>query len=222
MQTDEKKTLSFGNATLEKLMEVVTIKQVINPDKFRKWFDYKYEINDNEETFLKELIEINIIFLPTYNEKNLIVKFIGPVLNKIKFYTENVKEWYGYKLECELNGYILKGEPDFMLASGLTLPEKAYFFLQEYKRTEHKLPFPEYQVLAGMLTAMTLNKTNLIRGSYLIGRYWNFVILEKLENGNYEYFVSKGFDCLDIDSLKQIYVNLKAVKSMIKEELAGN
>ncbi len=33
-----------------------------------------------------------------------------------------------------------------------------------------------------MLAAMTLNKTKTIKGGYIIGRFWNFVILEKLEN----------------------------------------
>ena len=58
----------------------------------------------------------------------------------------------------------------------------------------------------------------MIRGAYVIGRNWNFVILEKLENGNYEYFVSKTFDCLNFDSLKQIYINLQAVKYFITNE----
>ncbi len=63
-----------------------------------------------------------------------------------------------------------------------------------------------------MLAAMTLNNTNTIRGGYIIGRLWNFITLEKLENGNYEYFVSNGFDCLKFIDLKQIYINLQAVK----------
>ena len=63
-----------------------------------------------------------------------------------------------------------------------------------------------------MLATLALNNTNTIRGSYVIGQIWKFVILEKLENGDYEYFVSKSFDCLDFDNLKQIYINLQAVK----------
>ncbi len=63
-----------------------------------------------------------------------------------------------------------------------------------------------------MLTALTLNKKNKIVGGYVIGRYWNFLILEKLENGDYEYFVSKGLDGLYFDDMKKIYIILKAVK----------
>ncbi len=54
-----------------------------------------------------------------------------------------------------------------------------------------------------------MNQKNLI-----IGRYWNFIILDKLENGNYQYFVSKGFDCLDFVELKKIYIYLHAVKHL--------
>ena len=130
MKEENKNIITFRNATLEKLMDVVDIKQIINDAKFKEWFSYKYEINTDESGFLKELIDINKIFLPTYNEQNLLVKFIGLIINKIKFHTENIKEWFGYQLSCELNGYILKGEPDLMLASGFTVPAKS-MFLQE-------------------------------------------------------------------------------------------
>ena len=63
-----------------------------------------------------------------------------------------------------------------------------------------------------MLVAMTLNNTKIIRGNFIVGRVWSFIILEKLENDNYEYYVSKPFDCLNFDDLKQIYINLQAVK----------
>jgi hypothetical protein len=38
------------------------------------------------------------------------------------------------------------------------------------------------------------------------------VILEKIGENQFEYFVSKSFDSLDLDDLKQIYIILQAVK----------
>ena len=120
----------------------------------------------------------------------------------------------GSNIFCELNNYILQGEPDFIVATGIEAPEIPFFFLQEYKRALNPTGNPELQILAAMLTAMTLNKTKIIRGGYVIGRYWHFVILEKLETGNYQYYVSNTFDCLKFEDLKQIYINLQAVKHL--------
>ncbi len=115
-------------------------------------------------------------------------------------------------MRCKLNNYFLNGEPDFVVATGIEEPKTPYFFLQEYKKSVNPTGNPEFQVLATMLTAMTLNNTNEIKGGFIIGRTWTFIILEKLENDNYEYFVSDGFDCLRFSDLKQIYINLQAVK----------
>ncbi len=212
LQLKKKKSLNFQAATLKKLMEVVNIKHAYEEDKFNEWFLYKYEVQEEEELFLKKLIERNRSLLSSYNEQTLTTKFIAPVLNKVKFDNEHVKDWYEYGITCKLNGWILSGQPDFFVATGIEEPEVPYFFLQEYKREVKSSGFPNYQVLTAMLAALTLNKTRIIRGGYIVGKLWTFIILEKLENGDYEYFVSKGFDCLDYENLKQIYINLQAVK----------
>jgi hypothetical protein len=66
--------------------------------------------------------------------------------------------------------------------------------------------------LAELLVATEKNKTNIMRGCYIIGRSWFFVILEKIIENQFEYVVSKSFDSLDLEDLKQIYVVLQAVK----------
>ncbi len=62
-----------------------------------------------------------------------------------------------------------------------------------------------------------------IKGAYIIGAIWNFVILEKLAEDKYQYFVSQNFDSTKIDDLKGIYKNLMFVKneiiSQLKEDL---
>ncbi len=220
LSSKREKKLNFRAATIEKLAEIVNIEQADEEGKFEEWFSYKYDIKKDEELFLKELIKENKFYLNSYNERTLTVKFIGRVLNQIGFRDKRVKDWYEYAISCKLNGWILSGFPDFFVATGRTEPKTPYFFLQEYKRGIKSSGDPENQVLAAMLTAMTLNKTKTIKGGYIIGRFWNFVILNKLENTlpnkkndvRYEYFVSKGFDCLDYEDLKKIYSYLQAVK----------
>ncbi len=202
----------FRNCTLKKLMQVVNIKKLKKHSKFYEWFSYDYKISEKEKDFFLELIDIHELHLSSYSEQKLSIRFIGAILNQINFHYENVKDWYGSEISCELNGFILKGKPDLIVATGIDEVEEPYFFIQEYKKSINPSGNPEYQLIAGMITAMELNKKNKIYGSFIVGRIWQFVILEKLENGNYEYFVSYTFDSLRFQDLKQIYKNLQGVK----------
>ena len=62
---------------------------------------------------------------------------------------------------------------------------------------------------------MELNNWKTIRGAYIVGSIWNFVILEKLGKDSYQYFVSINFDSTKIEDLKSIYKNLLFVKNEI-------
>ena len=103
-----------------------------------------------------------------------------------------------------------------MFSKGLKRSEKPYFFIQEFKKGK-KPTDPEPQLLAEMISAVELNKTTTIRGAFITGAIWNFVILEKLGVDKYQYFISSNFDSTKIDDLKGIYRNLKFVKNEIIE-----
>ncbi len=215
------KIINYQNINYRDIAKVVNIKPVYSETKFNNWFLYKYKISTSEETFLKNLIEKNKANLSIYNEAKLLVRFISQVLMKVDFDTGEIKDWYNDLLSGEVNGYKFSGRTDFMVAKGEAYPEKPYFFIQEFKRTTpHNNPL--YQLLAEMIVALEINKTNIMHGGYIYGKHWEFVILEKLETTipnkkqevRYEYFTSKSFNCLDIDHLKQIYINLQAAKAL--------
>ncbi len=207
-----KEIISFGFINLKKLNKIVNIQRVINDKKFDEWFNYNYKISEEENKFLKYLINSRKLYLPYYNEQKLSMKFIAPILNKVDFCFANIQDWYSSEISCELNGFLLKGKPYLMVATGIETPEKPYFFLQEYKKSINSKGNPEFQVLAAMITAIELNKNNKIIGSFVIGQYWKFIILEKIEIEKYEYFVSESFDSLKLNDLKKIYNNLQSLK----------
>ena len=208
---ENKTEITFRKASFQDLEKIVTIKKKLQKDKFKNWFSYKYEISKTDNIFLQTLIELHELYLPTYNENQLKMKFLSPILNKINFFFDDIKDWYDYPMSAIVNGTLLKGRPDFMVAKGSEIPQNPYFFIQEFKQIE-TIASAKDQLLAEMLAAMEINKKTILHGGYIIGQDWKFVILEKLKNQNYEYFVSKQFDCLDIDHLRQIYINLQAVK----------
>jgi hypothetical protein len=67
--------------------------------------------------------------------------------------------------------------------------------------------------LAELISAIELNNWITIKGAYIVGAIWRFVILEKLEKNKYQYFVSQNFDSTKIEDLKDIYKNLMFVKN---------
>jgi hypothetical protein len=160
---------------------------------------------------LEKLIQKHRRRLPLYSEEKLKMKFLSPILNQVDFLTNDFQDWYDSTISGFVNGVELKGFADMMVAKGIYEPEKPYFFIQEFKPSKPDRD-PEVQLLAEMLVAIEKNNSTILRGSYIIGRNWYFVILEKIGENSYEYFVSKQFDSLELDALKQIYINLQAVK----------
>ena len=213
---EQKETKIIASYTFSKMTYKI-LRKVTNiikkrPEKiFDEWFNYNYKIKPDEEDFLSELIHEEGMYLQNYNEELLKACFIIPLLNKVKFKTENFRDWYSYEISAIVNGYELSGKPDFMVATGTIEPGKPYFFFQEFKKSR-TTSNPDYQVLSEMAVAMEINKTNILRGVYNIGKWWTFVILKKLNKDKYEYYESSSFDSLKINELKQIYINLQAVK----------
>jgi len=109
------------------------------------------------------------------------------------------------------NDFIIKGITDFVVAKGLEYPEKPYFFIQEFKKG-FQYSNPEPQLLAELISAVELNDFKQMKGAFIIGENWNFVILNKLDQNKYHYFISRTFNATQINDLKCIYKNLLFIK----------
>ncbi len=206
----KKKFISFSRVTYTQLSEIVKLKPVDDEEKFNDWFNFQYSISDEEIKFLKNLISENKFYIENYTEDELKIKFLSLLFNKISFKTEKSRDWYQRPLSATINGEIIGGLVDFVVAKGEQEPQSPYFFIQEFKRSKHA-SLPKEQLLAAMIVAMELNKTTLMRGAYIISQNWTFVILEKVDNV-YQYYLSESFDSMTLRSLKQIFINLQAVK----------
>ena len=205
------KSLSFSRVTFADLQKLVQIEQISRQDLFDEWFGFAYALRDEERDALQKLIERNWRYVLSYSEDELKIKFVGPLLNLVDFQRDGVRDWYQRPLQTIIHDVTLHGYVDFMVARGVKEPDRPYFFIQEFKKTKFEVD-PEDQLLAEMLAALTLNQVEVMRGAYIIGQEWRFVILRKIAPDAYEYAVSLIFDCLNIDHLERIYTNLQAVK----------
>jgi len=213
---------SFSKITDNQLRDLVDIQKELNSDKFLNWFTNYIKISKESEKFFITLILENKDLIYDYNEEDLKVNVIIPILNRVKFksFDNKFRDFYELQLRYETDKFIFSGTTDFVVSKGLIRSTKPYFFIQEFKKGKVNSD-PEPQLLAELICAVELNNWKNIKGCYIIGAIWNFVILEKLGEDKYQYFVSANFDSTKIEDLKDIYKNLIFVKNeiidMIKE-----
>jgi hypothetical protein len=209
-------SFSKKNLSFEDLQQIVDIEEKIDFSLFKNWFHFEYDISNDTKTFLNQLISKNRLFFDDYLEEELKAKFLIPILNQVDFVTNDCRDWYERPLKIKLNHIELSGNVDFMVAKGRSKPIVPYFFIQEFKKLLTPSN-PKYQLVAQMLVALNLNQSKVIKGAFVIGKYWNFVILKKTTNNKYVYFVSEDFDSSKIVDLEAIYKNLIFVKQEIKK-----
>ena len=206
-------TYSFSTIKVEELESIVDIEQNFNKSIFTQWFDNQITLAQDIPLFLEQLLEKESDYLEYYHEEDLKIKFITPILNKIDFTVKEIaiKDFYESQLRYKTDRFILNGTTDFVVSKGVKNAKKPYFFIQEFKQGRVRSD-PEPQLLAELISAVELNNWKTIKGAYIVGSLWNFVILEKLGEDSYQYFVSINFDSSKIEDLKTIYKNLLFVK----------
>jgi len=210
---------SYSKIGFSELKEMFNIKiSLEHKGIFNEWFQSEIEINEDDTNFLKELIRKNGALLKTYKEEDLKIKFISKILSKVDFfsYENNFMDFYEENITYETEEFILTGTTDFLVSKGLRYSEKPYFFIQEFKRNKGAKD-PEPQLVAELISGLELNNWKTIKGAFIIGSIWNFVILEKLGENKYQYFISENFDSSKIGDLIEIYKNLLFVKQEIME-----
>jgi len=198
------------------LKKLVEIEQNLDDSIFDEWLNNQIEIDHSIEVFLKDLIADNKSLIERYGEEDLKVNFIVPILNKVRFksYEKKIRDFYELSMSYVTEQFILNGTVDFVVSQGLVESNKPYFFIQEFKKSED-YGNPRPQLLAELISAVELNDWKFIKGAYITGGNWHFVILEKLALHKYQYFISQNFDSTKIEDLKSIYKNLLFVKNEI-------
>lgn len=198
------------------LKKLFDIEKKLSQNIFNSWFNNDICLTTDIVQYLEELIEQNSGLIDDYNEEELKIYLISPLLNKINFLLkdEEIRGFYELPMNYTTDKFILNGTVDFVVSKGLLESKKPYFFIQEFKRSE-EYGNPRPQVLAEMISAVELNDWKFIKSAYIIGGLWHFTILEKLDLHKYQYFISQNFDSTKIEDLKSIYKNLLFVKNEI-------
>ncbi len=213
---------SFEKWETEEVEQTFGIKFFRGMPLMNEWLLFQKTLTDEQEKISENLRASLIDFVNFWNEEDMKVFFIVPMLQIVNF---SVLDKYRVFMEATLEANLtdvqgnlctLRGRVEMVVATGKQRPQTPFFFLNEYKAQRKVVTDPQGQLLIAMLAAQAKNNgMNLpIYGLYNIGQNWFFVIL-----AGKEYTVSQQFDATDKDDLKQIINALQYVKAHIERNI---
>ncbi|MDX2305187.1 MAG: hypothetical protein NW226_20420 [Microscillaceae bacterium] len=207
---------SFEHWLFEDVEKEFGIVRIKKHPSLLAWLDVKPSgVLHSNITRLQDLLEDSI---ETWNEDELKMMFIAPLLTEINFnYLPHYKVFTQRLLYLQTENVEASGKVEWMVATGKQTPQRPFFFLHEYKAEKNTSNDPLGQLLIAMVDSQMINENpeKLLFGAYAIGRFWFFVILQ-----NKEYSVSRAYDATQKDDLSDIVLILEKVKHHIHQELA--
>lgn len=215
------KKYHFRQCTLTQLDDDFGLRQLFSSTLLDNWLQTDGDLSVYEQAALPHLRHLLTINAPGWNEQELALHFIGPLLSLVEF-----SEPYRFNLFAQrkigavipgLDDEIdLSGEPDGMIATGYREPKVPLFAFTEYKRQIDPEGDPAGQTLAAMLVGQALNGNHApLYGAYVIGSDWRFMVLE-----NKYYTISRDYSALS-DEIFDILRILKALKVIILDLTAA-
>jgi len=205
---------SFETWTLEDLEIEFNLKRIKKSETLENWISTKLEIEKNKKQYIDFLKDKIYKYINTWNEDELKMQFIAPLLMLVDFNSDYYKSFSQRTIKSKINNIEVGGKVDFMVATGLYKPKSPFFFLHEYKPARKAINDPDGQLIIAMLASQIENNNhNPIYGIVVEGKFWNFVVLE-----NNNYIISRSFDATT-DYIYKIYAILCKVKDYIDELL---
>ena len=201
---------SFSKWTIEDVEETFHVVLHKYDDQLQDWMASHIPPSPEEHEQLGRLQEKLLDHVWDWNEEELKVYFIIPLLNVINFEQTEYQPFLNRELSVEYHHDTVGGTVDFMVASGKRSPKNPYFFIHEYKKEHDASNDPLGQLMIAMVTAQLLNNDgHPVYGAYVMGRYWHFVILV-----GQHYAVHTGLNAA-ADEILQIFSVLKKTKELL-------
>ncbi len=167
-------------------------------------------IDSDDVIELRDMLYVNA---DAWNEDELKMFFIAPLLNMVKFYHQPYYKAFTQRtMRIQTETVDCRGDVEFLVATGRKNPEKPFFFLHEYKQEEQRTNDALGQILIAMVAAQLQNEEQIpLYGCYVLGRFWFFLVLS-----GKQYSVSNAYNATDED-LPKIIAILKKVKSKLEK-----
>ncbi len=197
-----------------RLTRIVTHKTPL----MQEWLEVQTpELNAGEQYNFGRLYDKVVKQITGWNEEDLKIKFIGPVL-ELGHLTDDdtVLGYFDKTISDTVDNIRLIVKSDFMLAKGiLDVVKTPYFHFQEYKPYKNPSGDSMAQLLEAFLIAQKKNKNgNPMYGVDIIGANWRFVTME-----DRTYCISKAYDSTDKEHLICIISILRKFRWILETRL---
>ena len=207
----------FSKWSVDEVEDRFGVVQIKQSNLLKEWLTVRGQISTEDEKRLKELSESLQDHVHDWNEAELKLKFVAPLLFMVKFDHEKYQSFVEREISVSFENETLSGVVDFIVAMGRRVPRKPYFFLNEYKKEQESSNDPLGQLLIAMVAAQKLNNDgHPIYGAYVTGRLWFFLVLHDLE-----YSVSVGHNSAREEELMEIFGILQNSKGIIEKLISG-
>ena len=198
-----------------KLKRIVTHRTPL----MQEWLDVQTpELNAGEQYNFEKTYAKAVKDITGWNEEDLKMKFIGPVLELGHLSDDETAIGYFDKtISATVDGIRLSVKSDFMLAKGiLDVVKIPYFHFQEYKPYKNPSGDSMAQLLEAFLIAQEKNKNgNPMYGIDIMGDNWRFVTMEERE-----YCISKPYSIVDKVDLLAVISILRKFKFILDTRLS--
>jgi hypothetical protein len=204
---------NFRDWHLEEVMYSFGLERVIDSPSLGSWVSAVASVPPFTDELLAYLRRDLIRGTSRWNETELMMRFVGPLLAAVGFDGAGFSLFHNRSLGAQFDAErTVSGAVDGVVASGLLEPEQPYFFIHEYKRSYGNEADPLGQLLVAMLAAQHRNSApQPLYGCYIVGRIWSFVLLE-----GRQFAESQGYDATDASELRIIWSVLRETRRRIE------
>ena len=213
--------MTFSTISYEQLKALAGLTEIVDDVAFADWQALGARPSTEEGNALRQLIDWHRVHLESYTEEEVKMKVIGPLIALVNFRETGLTEWYERPIQAEIQGELLTGKADFILARGEKEPVPPYFLIQEYK-PEFSQNNPEIQLVAELLAALSFSPDrSAIYGAYSNGGSFRMVKLVRNDPASqgtkptHTYMVSRRYDSMHLPDLEALFSFLSAVKKLV-------
>jgi hypothetical protein len=194
---------SFDDWTTQEVRMTFNLELLDDSDLLTEWLSKTHAPSATALEIMEERRQALARFYRYWNEDELKFQFIAQIVMLAKLRGKNYNTFSQRNISALVNGIVLHGRPEVMVATGQEDPLQPYFFIHEYKPSK-RADEPLGQVLAAMVAARALNANDKpLLGCIVIGNTWQFLILE----GD-TYTISRTYDATKVVDLQGIYAAL--------------
>jgi hypothetical protein len=214
----ERTTKSWREAELINTFKLTRLVAPPQTPLMEEWLSVQMpELNHHEQYFFDRILLKGQLNVSGWNEEDLKIKFIGPILELGHLTDEGgVVGYFDKTISGTVDGIKLSVKSDFMFAKGLLdVFETPYFHFQEYKPYKNPTGDSMAQLLEAFLIAQNNNNNGKpMYGVDIMGANWRFVTME-----GREYCISEAYDSVNKTDLLAIISILRNFKHILVTRL---